>query len=100
MIRLRKLHISGFRGARFDLPLDFTKDCRSVSIFGENASGKSTFTDALEWFLLDKIEHLWREDCNEAALRNVLLGDEDLSVVSLEFSDAPLNCSNTSGIEL
>jgi len=97
MIRLRKLHISGFRGARFDLPLDFTKDSRSVSIFGENASGKSTFTDALEWFLLDKIEHLWREDCNEAALRNVLLGDEDSSVVSLEFSDAALNCSKTLG---
>jgi hypothetical protein len=35
MIRLRKLHISGFRGARFDLPLYFTKDYRSVSIFGE-----------------------------------------------------------------
>jgi hypothetical protein len=47
MIRLRKLHISGFRGAGFDLPLDFTKDYRSVSIFGENAAGKSTFTDAL-----------------------------------------------------
>jgi hypothetical protein len=100
MIRLRKLHISGFRGARFDLPLDFAKDCRSVSIFGENASGKSTFTDALEWFLLDKIEHFWREDCNEAALRNVLLGDEDSSVVSLEFSDAALNCSKTLGPNL
>jgi hypothetical protein len=54
----------------------------------------------LEWFLLDKIEHLWREDCNEAALRNVLLGDKDSSVVSLEFSDADLNSSNTNGISL
>ena len=97
---LRKLHISGFRGAGFDLPLDFTKDYRSVSIFGENAAGKSTFTDALEWFLLDKIEHLWREDCNEAALRNVLLGDKDSSVVSLEFSDADLNSSKTLGPNL
>ena len=48
MIKLRKLTLKGFRGARFDLPLDFTKDCRSLSIFGENASGKSTVTDALE----------------------------------------------------
>ncbi len=100
MIRLRKLDISGFRGARFDLPLDFTKDHRSVSIFGENATGKSTVTDALEWFLLDKIEHLWREDCNEAALRNVLLGDKDSSVVSLEFSDAGLNGNKTLGPDL
>jgi recombinational DNA repair ATPase RecF len=100
MIRLRKLNISGFRGARFDLPMDFTKDYRSVSIFGENASGKSTVTDALEWFLLGKIEHLWREDCNEAALRNVLLGDKDPSVVSLEFSDAGLNGNKTLGPDL
>ena len=100
MIRLRKLNISGFRGARFDLPLDFTENCRSVSIFGENAAGKSTFTDALEWFLLGKIEHLWREDCKEAALRNVFLGDKDSSVVSLEFSDPSLNCSKMLGPSL
>lgn len=100
MIRLRKLNISGFRGARFDLPLDFTKEYRSLSIFGENANGKSTVTDALEWFLLGKIEHLWREDCNEAALRNVLLGDKESSAVSLEFSEAALNGSKTLGPDL
>jgi hypothetical protein len=97
---LRKLNINGFRGARFDLALDFTKDCRSVSIFGENATGKSTVTDALEWFLLGKVEHLWREDCNEAALRNVLLGDKDSSVVSLEFSETGLLGSKTLGPDL
>ncbi|MEJ2378390.1 MAG: AAA family ATPase [Pseudolabrys sp.] len=81
MIRLRKLIITGFRGARFDLPLDFTKDYKSVSIFGENATGKSTVTDAIEWFLLGKVEHLWREDCKEESLRNVLIGDKDSSIV-------------------
>jgi DNA repair exonuclease SbcCD ATPase subunit len=91
MIRLRKLNIRGFRGARFDLPLEFTKDHRSVSIFGENATGKSTITDALEWFLLGKVEHLWHEDCKEEALRNVLIGDKDASTVSIEFSDSQLN---------
>jgi hypothetical protein len=74
MIRLRKLHISGFRGARFDLPLDFTKD-------------------------LPECFDLRRERC-EAALRNVLLGDKDSSVVSLEFSDADLNSSKTLGPNL
>jgi hypothetical protein len=60
-----------------------------VSIFGENATGKSTPTDALEWFLLGKVEHLWREDCNEAALRDVLLSDKDSSVVSLDSAILP-----------
>ncbi len=97
MIRLLKLNIRGFRGARFDLPLDFTKNSRSVSIFGENATGKSTITDALEWFMLGKVEHLWHEDCKEEALRNVLIGEKDSSTVSVEFSDAKLNGTKTLG---
>jgi recombinational DNA repair ATPase RecF len=100
MIRLRKLNIRGFRGARFHLPLDFTKAYRSVAIFGENATGKSTITDALEWFLLDRVEHLWREDCKEKALRNVLIDDKDSSEVSIEFSDPALNGSKTLGPDL
>lgn len=90
MIRLRRLTIRGFRGARFDLPLDFTDAHRSLSIFGENASGKSTVTDALEWFLLGRIDHLWREDCKEAALRHVLCADGDPCEVVVEFSDHAL----------
>ena len=97
MIRLRKLNIRGFRGARFDLPLDFTNAYRSVAIFGENATGKSTITDALEWFLLDRVEHLWREDCKEKALRNVLIDDKDSSEVLIEFSDPALSGSKTLG---
>jgi len=55
MTKLRKLSVSGFRGARFALPLDFTNKSRSLAIFGENAAGKSTITDALEWFLTDRV---------------------------------------------
>jgi DNA repair exonuclease SbcCD ATPase subunit len=91
MIRLRKLSIQGFRGARFDLPLDFTADHRSFSIYGENATGKSTITDALEWFLLGRVDHLWREDCKEEALRHVLLDSSGKCEVQIEFSNTALN---------
>jgi len=76
---------SAFRGARFDLPLDFSKDNKSVAIFGENAAGKSTITDALEWFLHNRVDHLWREDCKEDALRHVLTDVGDASVVEIRF---------------
>ncbi len=91
MTKLRSLSIKGFRGARFDLPIDFTKNNNSISIYGENATGKSTVTDALEWFLLGKVEHLWREDCKEEALRNVLLDASGACEVSVKFSNAILN---------
>lgn len=85
MIKLRKLSVSGFRGARFALPLDFTNNSKSLAIFGENAAGKSTITDALEWFLTDRVGHLWREDCKQEALRHVLIAEGDDSMVAVEF---------------
>jgi predicted ATP-binding protein involved in virulence len=91
MIKIRKLTVTGFRGARFTLPLDFTTEHRSLSVFGENASGKSTITDAIEWFIRDRVDHLWREDCKEASLRNVLLNESDASEVTVDFSDSTTN---------
>jgi DNA repair exonuclease SbcCD ATPase subunit len=91
MIRLRKLTISGFRGARFALPLDFGARLRSVAVYGENAAGKSTIADALEWFIYNRVDHLWREDCKEDALRNVFAGANDESQVSVEFSNSWTN---------
>ena len=91
MVRIRKITISGFRAARYPLALDLTGSCRSVAIFGENASGKSTITDGIEWFFYDKVEHLWREDCKEDALRNIHLDDKDDALVSLDLSNKQLS---------
>src|SRR5262245_12163444 len=88
MIKIRKIAIAGFRGARFAIPLDFTNAHRSLSVFGDNAAGKSTITDAIEWFIKDRVDHLWKEDCKEASLRNVLLSRTDASEVMVEFSDS------------
>jgi recombinational DNA repair ATPase RecF len=86
MTKLRKLSVSGFRGARYALSLDFTNKSKSLAIFGENAAGKSTITDALEWFLTDRVGHLWREDCKQEALRHVLIGEGDDSTVAVQFT--------------
>jgi hypothetical protein len=85
MAKLRSLKATGFRGARFELPLDFTNKFRSLAIYGENAAGKSTITDALEWFIRDRVEHLWKEDCKQDALRNVKCEAADASVVEVRF---------------
>jgi len=62
-----------------------------MAIFGENAAGKSSLSDAIEWFYNDRVEHLWRENCKESALRNTLLGEKTWSTVSLEFNNATFN---------
>ncbi len=57
-----------------------------MAIFGENASGKSTITDAIEWFLSDKVGHLWREDCKKEALRNLKIDEKQESYVKTELN--------------
>ena len=79
MTKIRRLRVAGFRGARFDLPVDLTKEHRSIAFYGENASGKSTLTDALEWFINNRVQHLWREGCKQDALRHVLCDDDEPS---------------------
>jgi len=91
MIRLRRLVISGFRGARYPLVVDLTGDCRSIAIFGENASGKSTITDSIEWFFTDRVDHLWSEYCKEEALRNVHITERSYASSSMTLSSPAKN---------
>jgi ATPase subunit of ABC transporter with duplicated ATPase domains len=75
--------------------MDFTNRHASVAIYGDNGGGKSTITDALEWFYFNKIEHLWREDCKEECLRNTHFPDNQDILLSIEFSDTRLNSNKT-----
>ena len=56
MIKIKSIKIGGIRGIREPLQLELDK--RSTLIFGDNGSGKSSLTDALEWYYSDGIEHL------------------------------------------
>ena len=95
MVTLRKIKLEGFRGARLPVEMDFTNRHASIAIYGDNGGGKSTITDALEWFYFNKIEHLWREDCKEECLRNTHFPDNQDAVLSIEFSDSRLNSNKT-----
>lgn len=63
MKKVKRIEIEGFRGALAPLPLDMTKGGQPVStvVYGRNGTGKSSVTDAWEWFLTGRIEHLGRE---------------------------------------
>jgi hypothetical protein len=93
MSRLRSIEIYGFRGVLENLAV--TLDGQSLAIYGENATGKSSIADAIEWFYTDRVAHLWRENCKEAALRNTLLAETALSSVSLLFTDKNLDCTKS-----
>lgn len=85
-MKLRNLELAGFRGSLNPVSLDFSPACRSLAIFGENAGGKSTITDAVEWYYTDRVGHLWKEYCKETSLRNVMLPDSNNAWVKLTLN--------------
>lgn len=95
MTKIKTLELVGFRGSKNKLCLDLSDKTRSVAVFGDNGCGKSSITDAIEWFFSNRVDHLWREDCQAQALRNVKLVDADNSSVSVEFVDGPPKATRT-----
>lgn len=93
MTRIRRIEISGFRGARLPISIDLGSRCASAVIFGRNGHGKSTFVDALEFYIDGSIEHLQRENVARAAYRNRAISEEEMSSVRVEFSEAGLGGS-------
>ena len=88
MVKIKRLKAEGFRGIRRSEPLEFTDRCKSMVIFGENGYGKSSFVDAIECFLGNRIDHLERENVKRAAYRHRALPSDSLARVEIEFSDS------------
>lgn len=86
-IKLKKLSVQGFRGILKRVWLDFEDQCKSLVLFGNNGDGKSSFTDALEWFFTDKIEHLQREGCGREDYFNDSLPKIQDAMVEVFFSE-------------
>lgn len=59
-MRIKTIQLSWFRGAADPVSLD--PDCKSMVVYGENGSGKSSFVDAVEYVLNNgRIGHLAHE---------------------------------------
>jgi DNA repair exonuclease SbcCD ATPase subunit len=92
MMKISSINIKGIRGVKNKLPLDLNK--KSILIFGENGSGKSSISDAIEWFYSDSIEHISSEEIEKrgkGAIRNKFIDQNDDAYVDIKFSDNSIN---------
>ena len=73
MLKIKKIKLSGFRGILNTQELSFIEEGgnkpRSLVLYGLNSSGKTSFVDALEWFLSSKNEIEWlnRDEAKQKA---------------------------------
>jgi hypothetical protein len=90
--KIKSINITGIRGVREGLNLSTNK--KSLLIYGDNGTGKSSISDALEWFYNDSIEHLTGEEVGgkgKNALRNVFLNPSDEAKIEILYSNKLLD---------
>jgi recombinational DNA repair ATPase RecF len=88
MIKIKSINLNGFRGVRDTLQLKL--ESKSILLFGENGAGKSSITDAFEWFYNDCVKHLTCEEIEKkglSALRNIFIANTGKSSVEISFTE-------------
>lgn len=93
-IKINNLKIKGVRGAKdiLELPLNG----KSILLYGDNGTGKSSISDAIEWFYTNKIKHLSTPEIDTSdAIRNAKLSDDENSEVSITYTNSSLDATKT-----
>lgn len=93
MNKINSVQISGIRGIKHILELNLNK--KSILLYGDNGSGKSSITDSFEWYYYDKVGHLISEETGatkgKGALRNLFLENSDDASIKIECSEPELS---------
>ena len=84
--RLTSIRMRAFRGVREELTLDLPQAASAV-VLGENATGKSTVADALEWYFTGELT-LLRHEGRAGSLRHIGAGPENSTSVSVQTTGA------------
>jgi hypothetical protein len=95
-IKIKQFAATGLRGFKQTISLDL--DEKSIVLYGDNGTGKSSIADLIEWFLNGKVNHLSDDEVGRnglEALRNTSLGEGDTGTLSLQFKNTELDCDKT-----
>ncbi len=93
-IKIKNISIKGIRGAKnqINIPLNG----KSILLYGDNGSGKSSISDSIEWFYSEKVSHLSGNEIDlKDALRNSTLEEAEISEVNISFSKSQFDNSKT-----
>jgi len=92
--KINKISLKGIRGVQETMELTLSQ--KSILLYGENGSGKSSISDALEWFLNDRVNHLSGSEIDlKEALRNSLIPESTVSSVTIDFTKSLFNSDKT-----
>jgi len=85
-MKLQKITLKNFRGARGPVSLAL-RNGQSLLLYGENGTGKSSFADAVEWFITNNVSYLSGEEIERyGGLRNAFSKQTDECFVEIDFT--------------
>lgn len=92
--KINEINLKGIRGAKDTLKLPLNG--KSVLLYGDNGTGKSSISDSLEWFFTDKVEHLSSLEIDlKEALRNAKIDASETSEVTLSFTNNKVDATKS-----
>jgi len=84
-MKIKNINIKGLRGIKESLTLDINN--KSVLLYGDNGTGKSSITDSVEWFYTDKVSHLSSMEIDlKESLRNSSLHESNVSSIQIVYN--------------
>ena len=92
--KIKKISITGLRGVQKTMELPLSE--KSILLYGDNGTGKSSISDSVEWFFNDSVSHLSGSEIElKDAMRNANLNYTEVSSVELDFSKATFSSDKT-----
>ena len=83
--KIKSISIAGIRGIKDSISLPLNE--KSVLLYGDNGTGKSSISDAIEWFYTDKVSHLSGSEIDlKDALRNSNQKDSDTTSIAISYN--------------
>lgn len=92
--KIKKISITGLRGVQKTMELPLSE--KSILLYGDNGTGKSSISDSVEWFFNDSVSHLSGSEIElKDAMRNANLNTTDVSSVEMDFSKTTFSSDKT-----
>lgn len=89
-VKIKSIEIKGVRGVKNTLNISLNE--KSLLIYGDNGTGKSTITDSIEWYMKDEVRHLSSSEIDlKEAIRNSNLTENEESSIEIDFNHTSLN---------
>nr|MBA3284624.1 hypothetical protein [Nitrosopumilus sp.] len=92
-VKIKSITVNGLRGIKKDIILSL--DGKSIVLYGDNGSGKSSIADVMEWFYNNRIEHLSDSEIGRnglEAMRHTELTDTDEGCFDIKFTQQSFDC--------